>query len=44
VPEPGEGAEVASLADRLAAALWEERGYFTALEQRYEKHLAGGKA
>ncbi len=39
VPEPGEGAEVASLADRLAAALWEERGYFTALEQRYAAKL-----
>jgi hypothetical protein len=37
VPEQGEQAEVASLADRLAAALWEQRGYFTALEQRYEK-------
>jgi hypothetical protein len=39
VPEQGEAAEVASLADRLAAALWEERGYFTALEERYEKHF-----
>ncbi|MBN1210185.1 MAG: hypothetical protein JXB05_35360 [Myxococcaceae bacterium] len=42
VPEKGEQAEVASLADRLAAALWEQRGYFTALEQRYEKHLGKG--
>jgi hypothetical protein len=39
VPEQGEQAEVASLADRLAAALWEERGYFTALEQRYAAKL-----
>ena len=39
VPEQGEAAEVASLADRLAAALWEQRGYFTALEQRYAQHL-----
>ncbi len=31
--------EVASLADRLAAALWEQRGYFLALEQRYQEHL-----
>jgi hypothetical protein len=40
VPEKGEEAEVASLADRLAAALWEQRGYFTALEERYQKHLS----
>lgn len=40
VPEKGEEAEVASLADRLAAALWEQRGYFTALEQHYGKHFA----
>jgi len=39
VPEKGEEAEVSSLADRLAAALWEQRGYFTALEQHYEQHL-----
>ncbi|MDY7229642.1 hypothetical protein [Hyalangium rubrum] len=39
VPQKGEEAEVASLADRLAAALWEQRGYFTSLEQRYEKHM-----
>ncbi len=42
VPEQGEAAEVASLADRLAAALWEERGYFTALEERYERHFGKG--
>jgi hypothetical protein len=40
VPEQGEAAEVASLADRLAAALWEERGYLTALQERYEQQLA----
>jgi hypothetical protein len=40
VPQEGEQAEVRSLADRLAAELWEQRGYFTALEQRYEQHLA----
>ncbi|HYH98927.1 hypothetical protein [Hyalangium sp.] len=39
VPEKGEEAEVASLADRLASALWEQRGYFTTLEERYQKHL-----
>jgi hypothetical protein len=39
VPQQGEAAEVASLADRLAAALWEERGYFTALQERYDKHF-----
>jgi len=39
VPEQGEEAEVASLADRLAAALWEERGYFASLEKHYEKHM-----
>lgn len=42
VPEQGEAAEVASLANRLAAALWEQRGYLKALEERYQKHL--GKA
>ncbi|WP_224249582.1 hypothetical protein [Hyalangium gracile] len=41
-PEQGEAAEVASLADRLAAALWEERGYFVALQEHYDKHI--GKA
>jgi hypothetical protein len=40
VPEKGEDAEVASLADRLAEALWEKRGYLTALEERYQKHFA----
>lgn len=39
VREKGEQAEVTSLVDRLTAALWEQRGYFTALEQRYEKHI-----
>jgi hypothetical protein len=39
VPQQGETAEVSSLADRLAAALWEQRGYFTALEERYAQHL-----
>ncbi|KFE58875.1 hypothetical protein [Hyalangium minutum] len=42
VPEKGEEAEVASLADRLAAALWEQRGYFSTLEERYQRHLQGG--
>jgi hypothetical protein len=39
VPAQGEAAEVDSLANRLAAALWEQRGYFKALEERYQKHL-----
>ncbi len=38
-PVEGEEQEVASLAERLAAALWEERGYFQSLESLYEKHL-----
>jgi hypothetical protein len=38
-PQQGEAQEVASLAERLAAALWEERGYFQSLEALYEKHL-----
>jgi hypothetical protein len=42
VPKQGDDAEVASLANRLAAALWEQRGYLKALEERYQKHL--GKA
>jgi hypothetical protein len=42
VPQQGETAEVDSLANRLAAALWEQSGYFKALEERYQKHL--GKA
>jgi hypothetical protein len=37
--EQGEQAEVESLAEKLAAAMWEQRGYLTALEQRYEKHI-----
>lgn len=43
---PGEedNAEVKSLSERLLAALWEERGYFTALEARYDKHLKAGPA
>jgi hypothetical protein len=39
VPVEGESQEVASLAERLAAALWEQRGYFQALEALYDKHL-----
>jgi hypothetical protein len=42
VPEAGEDQEVASLAERLAAELWEERGYFQALVERYERHLQQG--
>jgi hypothetical protein len=39
-PDAGsESAEVASLTDRLLKELWEERGYFTALEQHYDAHL-----
>jgi hypothetical protein len=38
-PEQGEEQEVASLAERLAAAMWEERGYFQSLEALYVKHL-----
>ncbi|MCE9672480.1 hypothetical protein LY474_32200 [Myxococcus stipitatus] len=40
-PTPGEDTEVKSLADRLLATLWEERGYFTALEGHYARHLEG---
>lgn len=40
-PQQGEEQEVASLAERLAAAMWEERGYFQSLESLYAKHLAG---
>jgi hypothetical protein len=40
VPEKDEEAEVASLADRLAEALWEKRGYLATLEERYQKHFA----
>jgi hypothetical protein len=39
IPTPGEEQEVASLADRLAAELWEERGYLQSLEERYVKHF-----
>jgi hypothetical protein len=38
-PQQGEEQEVASLAERLAAAMWEERGYFQSLEALYAKHL-----
>jgi len=38
-PQQGEAQEVASLAERLAAAMWEERGYFQSLEALYEKHF-----
>ncbi len=38
-PKEGEEQEVASLAERLAAAMWEERGYFQSLESLYVKHL-----
>ncbi|WP_375760101.1 hypothetical protein [Corallococcus exercitus] len=45
VPDPkGESAEVKSLTDRLLQELWEERGYFTALEAHYDKHLKSGLA
>ncbi|TQF14155.1 hypothetical protein FJV41_20170 [Myxococcus llanfairpwllgwyngyllgogerychwyrndrobwllllantysiliogogogochensis] len=43
-PEPGESAEVKSLADRLLALLWEERGYFSTLEAHYVRHLEAGPA
>jgi hypothetical protein len=39
MPQQGEEQEVASLAERLAAAMWEERGYFQSLESLYEKHF-----
>ena len=38
-PTQGEEQEVASLAERLAAAMWEERGYFQSLESLYARHL-----
>ncbi|RKH42733.1 hypothetical protein [Corallococcus sicarius] len=37
----GDSAEVQSLTDRLLKELWEERGYFTALEGHYVRHLQG---
>ncbi|RKH65762.1 hypothetical protein [Corallococcus aberystwythensis] len=44
-PDPkGESEEVRSLTDRLLQELWEERGYFTALEAHYDKHLKSGLA
>ncbi|GMU10577.1 hypothetical protein [Corallococcus caeni] len=45
VPDPkSESAEVKSLTDRLLQEMWEERGYFTALERHYDKHLRGAPA
>ncbi|WP_239014780.1 hypothetical protein [Archangium violaceum] len=38
-PQQGEDQEVASLSERLAASMWEERGYFQSLESLYAKHL-----
>jgi hypothetical protein len=43
-PGAEDTAEVKSLSERLLAALWEERGYFIALEARYDKHLKAGPA
>ncbi|MFP2932036.1 hypothetical protein ACLESO_44105 [Pyxidicoccus sp. 3LG] len=43
-PDASESAEVKTLTDRLLAELWEERGYFTALQQHYDKHLKAGTA
>jgi hypothetical protein len=40
-PKQDEDQEVASLAERLASAMWEERGYFQSLESLYAKHLTG---
>ncbi|MBZ4332756.1 hypothetical protein ACIHQR_15425 [Corallococcus coralloides] len=43
VPDPkDERAEVRSLTDRLLQEMWDERGYFTALEAHYDKHLKRG--
>ena len=44
VPEPGEQAEVSSIAERLLAALAAERSDFAALEERYARHLAAAAA
>ncbi|KFA92956.1 hypothetical protein [Archangium violaceum] len=38
-PLEGEEQEVASLAERLATAMWEERGYFQSLESLYSRHF-----
>jgi hypothetical protein len=38
-PQQDEAEEVASLAERLAAVMWEERGYFQSLEELYARHL-----
>ncbi|MCP3140911.1 hypothetical protein [Pyxidicoccus xibeiensis] len=43
-PDAEQSAEVKSLTDRLLAELWEERGYFLALQQHYDKHLKAGPA
>ncbi|HYO58942.1 hypothetical protein [Archangium sp.] len=43
-PLEDEDQEVASLAERLAAAMWEERGYFQSLESLYAKHLGARRA
>jgi hypothetical protein len=40
----GDSAEVKSLTDRLLRELWEERGYFQALEAHYDEHLKSGLA
>ncbi|WP_223633773.1 hypothetical protein [Corallococcus sp. EGB] len=43
VPDPAtENAEVRSLTDRILQELWEDRGYFAALQAHYDKHLRGG--
>lgn len=40
VPDPAtENAEVKTLTDRLLQELWEDRGYFAALQAHYDKHL-----
>ncbi|NMO21155.1 hypothetical protein HPC49_28680 [Pyxidicoccus fallax] len=41
-PGQDEGTEVRTLADRLLAELWEERGYFVKLREHYDKHLKAG--
>jgi hypothetical protein len=42
-PRVPDRAEVKSLTDRLLRELWEERGYFQALEAHYDKHLRSGR-
>ncbi len=39
LPEAEERRLLGGLIDRLVAALWEERGYLTALEERFRGHL-----